>query len=136
MEEGKYSKFNAGVALTERLDQLQRAINASRFNPIAMNLEVGTPNYEVWLNANDALLDECWAKLHDKEKKEGKRISKLIRDYIHKCPPLVNTKDGTRINQDNFSKMMSMLDLYTKKIKIYLDEHKLNSPNIDEDEGL
>ena len=79
MEEdgGKKSRFNAGVALTERIDALQRAINSARFNPIAMNMDTGTYNFMVMINANDGLLDEAWAKLSDKEKASGNRIKKL-----------------------------------------------------------
>lgn len=134
---GKQSVFNAGVLLTQRIDFLQRAMNAARFNPIAMNEETGTFNYEVMLNAMDSLLNESWAKLTDKEQEKGKRISKIVHDFIKLNPIVTPNKDGGfKVNRLNLDKFMEIIDIYEKTNKVLLDAHSLNSPDSDDDGGL
>lgn len=135
-EEGKLSKFNAGVAQTERLDSLQRAINMARFNPLSMNMDTGTYNYQVMINANDCLLNECWAKLKKDEKTYGDRIKLLVHQTVELYPPVTYGKDGAKVNVNNYKKFMEVINIYEKTTKTFLDTHNLNSPNVDDDEGL
>lgn len=137
-EEKKLSKFNAGVALAERIDSLQRALNAARYNPLAYNFEVGKFNYEIMVISCDGLLNEVWSKLDEKERVYGERIRKLILGFMESNPiTSTKSKDGEiKVNTMNFKKFMALVDLYEKTDKIFLDEHNLNSPNFDDDDGL
>ena len=135
-DEGKMSKFNAGVALTERIDSLQRALNMARFNPLSPNQDTGTFNYQVMINANDGLLSECWAKLTDSEKKQADRIRKLVHKMVELFPPIVQGQEGPKINKNNYRKFNELILIYEKMNKDILDSHNLNSPNVDSDEGL
>jgi len=136
-DEGRKSRFNAGVALTERIDALQRAINAARFNPIAMNMDTQTYNYMVMINANDGLLDEAWGKLSPDEKQKGSRIKLVIKDYVDMNPPIIKVNGELSVNKKNYNGLMSLLDIYCKMIKDFLDKHNLNAPDDEwDDEGL
>jgi len=141
-DDGVKSLFNAGIALAERIDSLQRALNASRFNLRGFNQETGTFNYEVMINALDGLLLEAWAKLDKQEKIDAERVRKLTHDCINHYPPMEQSgsersgSSGFKMNQKNFDKLKNLLLIYEKKMKEYLDEHALNSPNRDDDEGL
>jgi hypothetical protein len=135
-EGGGKSLFNAGIALTERIDALQRAMNASRFNPLARNFDVGKFNYEVMITSLDGLLMEAWAKMSDPERKDAARIKNLVYNFLEVNPIITNQNGQTKINMQNYKKFMQLIDVYEKKVKIYLDGHNLNAPNMDEDEGL
>lgn len=138
MDEGsKISRFNAGVAQAERIDVLQRAINMARFNPLVVDMNTQTYNYEVILNANDGLLLEAWAKLTEAEKKQADKIYNLAHGFKKTFPIIMQNNNGDQtINRQNFEKFMEILNTYEKKNKVFLDEHSLNSPNMDDDEGL
>jgi len=136
-DEGRKSRFNAGVALTERIDALQRAINSARFNPLAMNTDTGTYNYMVMINANDGLLDEAWAKLSPHEKIQGSKIKNLIKDFVELNPPITIFKGELTVNKKNLKGIMALLDMYCKMNKEFLDNHNLNAPDDEWDnEGL
>lgn len=137
-EEGEKSIFNAGVAQAERIDSLQRAINASRFNVLAVNPETMTYNYQVIIDANNGLLDEAWAKLSDDEQKLGLKLKKLINDFIEIKPPMKKITNGMseemKINKDNYKDMLKLIDIYSRTIKEFLNSHDMNSPSKDEDD--
>lgn len=137
-EDTKHSRFNAGVALAERIDMMQKAINMARFNPLAVNPETQTYNYQIMLEANNSLLAEAWAKLTEKEQVEADKIFKLANGFEKIFPIVNNNSNGTvTINRQNFEKFKYILTHYERKNKIYLDEHSLNAPNMDDDdEGL
>lgn len=136
-DEAKKSKFNAGVALAERIDALQQAINNAWQNPLAFNINTGTHNYDVIINANESLTKETWGKLKPDEKKEADKIRNIIREFIKRFPPITLTSNGDKkINTDNYEKLKILMDLYEKKNKTFLDEHDLNSPNIDDEDGI
>lgn len=135
--EGKQSVFNAGVAMAERIDFLQRAINAARFNPLAMNPETQTFNYQIMIDANDALLNEAWSKLTEKEKTQARRIRKLVKEFVMIKPIVSRSNKGEmRVNNENYLRFMELIDIYEKINKELLDAHSLNSPDSDDDDGL
>lgn len=132
--ESSKSKFNAGVALAERIDSMQRALNASRFNPLAPNMETGRFGFEVMISANDSLLNECWAKLTPNEQKEGERMRKLVHLFIKLMPPVTKINNELKVNNKNYEDLLNLLDMYEKMNKTFLDAHDLNAPNKDEDD--
>lgn len=136
-EDSKHSRFNAGVAQAERIDQLQRAINMARFNPLAIDMVTQTYNYQIMLEANNGLLSEAWAKLTQAEKIEADKIFNLANNF-EKTFPIINSNGNgtTTMNRLNFEKFKMILNHYERKNKVFLDEHSLNSPNQDDDEGL
>ena len=136
-EEGKKSIFNAGVAQTERIDDLQRAMNMARFNPLMVNPMMGIYNYEIMISAQDGLLEECWAKLTATERAKAERIKKVIHKVVNSNPIVIENSNGeTKINRRNYEKFLELIDLYAKNNKILLDAHNLNSPDADEDDEL
>lgn len=134
-DEGKKSVFNAGVAQTERIDSLQKAVNSCRFNPTAFNQEVGRYNYELMVSANDGLLAEVWAKLSPNEKVQGKRIQELMVKFMEQNKIIYYYGGEQKINLNNLKKFNVLITLYERMNKQFLDDHNLNAPNWDEDDG-
>jgi len=134
-EESKKSIFNGGVALAERTDQLWRTINATRYNPTNYDYEAGRFNYEIMLTTADIILRQAWGKLTDTERKEGDRYSKILNDFILKKPIVTfNNKQMLKINSQNLLTFLKLFDAYEKKLKIYYEEHDLDSPNKDSED--
>jgi len=135
--EDRKSRFNAGVALAERLDALQRAINAARYNPLMVNPETGTYNYENIYSSFHSLTDEAWGKLSDGEKQHCLRLLNVAEQYKKVCPPIKLDKNGTtKINAKNFEQYMNFLNHAVRKAKEFLDRHNFNAPDSDgDDEG-
>lgn len=132
--ENKKSVFNAGIAQTERIDALQRAINAARFNPLMKNFDTGTFNYEVMISSNEALLYEAWAKLNKDEKDRAERVRLTIIGFMkHHSPLIPNREGGLVLNTENYEKLLELLNLYEKMNKELLDAHNLNAPTAEEE---
>jgi hypothetical protein len=136
-EEQRVSKFNAGLALVDRIDSLQRAINMARFNPLRLNMETGTYGYEIMVASNDSLINETWGKMSSKERKVAQRLRNTVHDFMRLYPPINVEKDGTnKINKENYQKLMELLNLYETKNKEFLDGHGMATPDYDDDDGL
>ena len=133
-EEISKSFFNAGMAQAERIDSLQRTMNAARFNPLALNQQVNKWNYEIMQSAQDSLLKECWGKLTPEEKIRGQKYKRLIEGFLEYFPVITKKKDEIKIHKDNYKKFMEIIDLYENTIKVFLEVHDLNSPNKDLDD--
>src|SRR5437867_4355431 len=124
-ENSKISMFNAGVAQAERIDSLQRAINAARFNPQDFNVETKTFHYQIIISSLNGLMMEAWSKLDNKEQIFLSKLDKLINDFI-KVNPVINQNYGIKTgmefswNSDNYRKLLYLLSLYEKTIKEYL----------------
>ena len=101
-EEGSKSFFNAGMAMAERIDGLQRAINAARFNPLALNGELQKYNYEIMCSSCDGLLKECWGKLTPTEKTEARKIKEATEGFLQYFPVIMKRKDDIKINYENY----------------------------------
>jgi hypothetical protein len=138
-EESKKSLFNAGVAQAERIDSLQRAINAGRFNLIDRNIDTGTRNYEVIIAALDSLINECWGKATSKEKIKLGQIYQIVKFRIKTSPPVILASDEEvgyveRIDHNNLDTVIRLIDIYERYIREVLDAHNLNAPNRDMDD--
>lgn len=136
-DDGKKSVFNAGVAQAERIDSLQRAINAARFNPLMMNPETGTFNYQVLIDSADNLISEGWGKFTDEERKQAALMLRVIKSYAEVFRPVeVDGEGKLQFNMKNYDRIMAYFTLLDRKIKELYDAHDLNSPSKGYDEGL
>lgn len=133
-EEGKKSQFNAGIAQTERLDALQRAINAAHFNPIQRNIETGTFNYEIIIAANDSLAREASAKADTEEKKQIERIQAIIKKQ-QEIKPVITIGRGNemKLNKDSYQDLLTLIEIYGRLTKQVLDAHNMDNPNAEEE---
>jgi len=136
-EDVKQSKFNAGIAQTERIDSLQRAINAAKFNPLMQNFETGTFNFQVMISAADCLGREGWDKFNDAERTELNRYETLCKSWVQTFFPIISVKSGGyKVNNNHLQKFLELYDIWEKKLKIYLGRHSLNAPTRDEDDDI
>lgn len=134
-DEGSKSRFNAGVALTERIDSLQRAINSAKFNMMTKNFETGTFNYENLVTALDNMISEGWGKFSDNEKKECIKFMNILNNLLEYLPPISTDKDGgVKINLDNYKNFKIFYGKCERRIKEFYDKHNLNAPSTDEDD--
>lgn len=137
-DNSKISVFNAGVALAIRLDSLQKALNAARFNLQQFNPETETFNYQIMIDSLNSLRMESWSKLDKDEKVNLQRVDKLVKSFIKFRAPIneITTTTGKSYswNPENFTALVELLDIYERLIKDALDRHALNSPNRDDDD--
>lgn len=138
-EETSKSKFNAGVALAERIDSLQRAMNAARFNPRDFNPETKTFNFQIFISAADGLAMEGWSKFDRKEREMVSRVRAVIKKFQENKPSYyydagMDGETEFMWNEKNFDILMRLLEIYEKTIKDSLEHHDLNSPNKDDDD--
>lgn len=122
------------MAQAERIDALQRAMNAARFNPLAFNPEVSRFNYEIMQASQDGLLAECWAKLPEINQKEGQRMKVIVEKFLELNPIVTKRNDEHIINRENYKKFLKIIDAYEKLNKVFLDITDLNSPSRDEED--
>lgn len=135
-EDSKKSRFNAGIAQTERMDALQRAIIQAKFNPLMRNMETGTYNYENLLPAADSMIDEAWGKLNEKERALTLRMYNVLYNLNKYFPPVsLNRKNEPQINKVNYERYISFFGLLHRKLKDLYDIHELNSPSKEVDDG-
>ena len=138
-EESKQSVFNAGVAKAERIDSLQRALNASRFNLTLPNFDTGTYNYDVMLTCLETLRLEAWAKGTKVERVYLDKIRKHIDEIKEKyCPykECYNIDGERELVWDNkkLNIIKKILVRYEEIIRDVLDAHALDAPNKDYDD--
>lgn len=134
-EDVRRSRFNAGIAQTERIDALQRAINSAKFNPLMRNFETGTFNFEVMISAADCLGREGWDKFSKTEREDLEKIEKLTKTWVKTFFPIAQERNGDfRINQKHLETFLKFYDMWEKELKILLGKHDLNAPTRDEDE--
>ena len=92
--EEKKSRFNAGVALAERIDALQRTINSARFNPLQINPDTQTYNYEIIIECNHALVNEAWDKLNKDEREIALRLRNVLKAFNKAYPVILISNSG------------------------------------------
>lgn len=140
--EGVKSQFNAGVALTQRIDSLQRAINAARYNPFAINPETMTYNWQVMIDSLNGLYQEGRPKFTDAEQKDCEQIRGVVDKLIEFSPPVMTQTQGRygtqrqSVDYESWTKLKKLLTIYEQKLRQYFDVHNLNSPNREDDDGL
>lgn len=134
-DEGRKSIFNAGVAQTERVDEIQREINRAWFNPLQKHMETGMWNFQIIIAGYDRIFDgETWAKLPDNLKEKGIAIQSVVHDFIKLNPIITEQKNGTlKINRENYENLIDRLRVWQRIIKVILDKVEFDSPNKDED---
>lgn len=141
--ESKSAIFNAGVFQTKRIAELQERINLVSLNPKIFNEEFGVYNYEVWITSIDSLLMEVMPKLTETEVKQGEMVRDKVHDFKKSNPVFTSStslragkKTTYNFDVENYEVMYKVVTMYEKLIRIYLDNHDLNNPSKDDDEGL
>ncbi len=125
-EEEEKGIFNSATATAETIASLTRTMNSARFNPLIMNQELMKMNYEVWASSCDSIFMECYASLSVEERLEGEKLKMLVSNYLKYKPIMVSSHNGeTRVHNENYSKFLELINLYEKKMRIFLDKHRL-----------
>ena len=143
---GKLSMFNAGLLQTKRIADLQERMNHVSLNPTAYNYEFDVYNYQIWKTCIDTLLQEILPKLSTSTKKEigEKEIGEKVRDHVWKfmeSHPIFETRKKIQsgkthviFHEYNWKVLNTVLTLYERTVRKFLDDHNFNSPGADDDD--
>jgi hypothetical protein len=134
--EYRKGRYNSGASSVERIHSLLSGINIARQNPLAMNAETGTMNFQVMVTCNDGLVDEAWGKLTEPERKIVTKIHELNKMALKIFPPISKINGDWVVNQENYEKLMDIIDKYCQINRDFLDAHNLGNPDEWDDEGL
>jgi hypothetical protein len=88
------------------------------------------------VSACDGLLLEAWGKLKAEEKKRGDRLRKVVRNFLEMHPIIKEFQGEVRIDTSNLKKFNELIILYEQTMKVFLDDHNLNAPNYEDNDGL
>jgi len=143
-DEGEVSKWNEGYLKNLRLHEAQELINISKINPLKKNKD-GSWRFERWNEGITILFGEGESKWSPEEIKEVNKIKEIIILTLENNPPYEIIRRLTvgkkiqdiNINQENWTILRKLMELYEKKVRKFNDIHGLSTRNYDEDlEGL
>jgi hypothetical protein len=135
---GEISKFNPAQHKMNRINELSRIINEAKLSLDSWNLEFNDWNYNIYFDAVSALYDEVFVKFGDEERKECELLRKEIEECRIKFPVQERSRKGkwTRINHGRLRIFHQWMRKYEQKVRDGQDAHGLDTPNIEEDDGL
>lgn len=131
------SKYNPAALKMSRLNDIGKLINEVKLSPLSYNQEYADFNFNIWIRCVNNLLGEIEAKFTEDESKECLKIKKAIETFMKKN--LIaerNNKGEFRIDQVHFEIIKKHIEMYEYKVKHYQDVHGLDTPNMDDDDGL
>ena len=137
-EEGEISKFNPAQHKMNRLNQLGESINASGMNMKSWNLIYGNWNYFVYFEGVKRVYKESRSKFSDTEKGECDKIKTAVEYALINYPINKKLKNNkwSATDEVHFEKIKKMMEIFENKINDYKDKHGLDTPNMEDDEGL
>ena len=135
---GEISKFNPAQHKMNRLNELSRIINESKLSLHSYNNEFNDWNYNLYFLAVTSLYEEVFVKFSEEEKISCDVIRVAIEMMKNKYPIQEDSKKRrwTAINVDRFKIFISWIRKYEEKVKELQDEHGLDTPNQEDDQGL
>lgn len=136
--EGDISKFNPAQHKMNRINELSRIINEAKLSLSSWNVEFNDWSYNVYFNCLVALYREVFVKFSEDDKKECEDLRIPIKNLKLKYPIQEKTKNNKwlPINPERFEIFIRWIGLYEEKIRKLQDEHGLDTPNLEDNEGL
>jgi len=137
VDDGKSSKFNAGLLQMQRIHQLQDRVHNLNLNAKGWNIECDEWNFNLIVINLNSLLQEVAPKLSTTEREQGFEVKKKIEDLLQTNPPYPSPKNrnGNKkylLDETNWRTIRQVLFVYEVMIRDFLDKHNLNSPTEDE----
>lgn len=141
----KSAKFNAGVLMTERVNEIQRLINFCKTNPKAFNEDYQEWHFNLWLVNIDTLYDEIDGFLsqtgidNSKQQNFVLNLRKKIREMIEKYPIMRRIrKDPSKppteeINHENWKVLKKAFEYYERIVRRYGLKYKILAATIEDD---
>lgn len=145
VDDTKSAKFNAGVLMTERVNEIQRLINFCKNNPKAFNEDYQEWNFNLWFANIDTLYDEIDGFLSQKGIEDSKqqdfvlRLRKKIREIIEKYPIMRKIrKDPLKpptedINEEHWKVLKKAFEYYERIVRRYGLKYKILAATIEDD---
>jgi hypothetical protein len=127
------SKFNAGVSKSQEIRAQLNAINLSRLNPLAMDLELSIYNFEAIHKRLINLFFEVRSKCGETELGKLERLKTLCENCFKNKNPFVSqkTRDGLQkvLDNKNLDFLISCLELFESSIRQSLAAHGFDTEN-------
>jgi len=136
-DKGQISNFNEASLKMERIHELQRMLNRLRVNLLAVDIETGQNNYQIFIQCLHSLYSEVRSKCSDKEKKQGNGWRDGIANMIEFVPIIKTywkeTREGkqlmSRVDNPSWIKLRDYLFNFEDFIRDMLEEHGMSAPN-------
>lgn len=131
------SKFNPAQHKMNRINFLSQLINETKLNLRAKNLLFSDWNYNLYFNALKGLYGEVFIKFTDNERERCEKIRILIEKFLSENPIRIriNNQDF-EVDEMKLALFRKIAEFYETTVKDYQDEHGLDTPNEEDDEGL
>lgn len=136
-ENKEISRFNPAQHKMNRINSISENINASSMNLEAWNIELCDWNYNIYFKALVRLYHEVYTKFSDDEKEECEIIRRAIEKSMEDYPVREKLKRGWgQLNTARLRIFKRYIEEYEKIVKKYQNEHGLDTPNMEDDEGI
>jgi len=137
-ERGDVSKFNPAMHKMNRIHLLCQTINDSKLNLEAWNMEWNDFNFNVYFKSLVILYQEVFSKFNETEREDCEKLRKPIEHFMNKYPIKEKLNNGkyTPIDKERLRIFKKYIEDYEEKVKDYQDLHGLDTPNMEDDEGL
>lgn len=127
-------EFNEAIGIVFRLDNLQKEINKSYSNMMAIE-DNGRFGYENLINALDCMYHELSADLTEKEDAKINLLRKKIRLTLKLAPPLKKANTNSfksdnllQLHTVNYENFKELLDEYRRTINKCKKDHGYGNP--------
>lgn len=131
--------FNEGVAITYRLDEIQKQITICSLNPGAMNVVYNTFNYKLWIKWLTALQREISPDLTEPESKKGDELRKAIVTFEKEFPIYQQIQlkvhpytMRSKIDEKALAILVEQLNQYGTYLMILKKKHGYGNPTADD----
>lgn len=135
---GEISKFNPAQHKMNRLNELSRIINETKLSLKSWNNEFNDWNYNLYFLAVTSLYEEVFVKFSEEEKMSCDVLRIAIEAMKVKYPIQERGKKNkwTGLDSRRFNIFMKWMRKYEEIVKELQDEHGLDTPNQEDDQGL
>ena len=135
MGQGKVSEWNEAMLKVMRLHEIQSAINLLKIDPLIIT--EGKFNYKLLAYNVERLYGEGYSKYSKEEREDVDKIQKLVFGSLRFLPPHINEieyslKCSSSIpifNEDNFNRVMALIEMFERIVKDLNDKHGLTTKN-------
>ena len=131
------SKFNPAAYKMSRIHNYSGLIDDAKMNPSLWNPQFNCLNLVVWFKATCVIYSEVFIKFNGDEVKKCEMQRLAIEKLLDKYNPLIrNNKKGMTLDKPVLDIFVKYIDRYEKLVRGFQDIHGLDTPNVEDDEGL
>lgn len=132
------SKFNPAAFKMGRLNYITEDINNAIMNPEEWNILWRDWNYNVYFKAITRIFKEARPKFTEDEIKKCEEMKKAIEECMKKYPiqKRISINKWSKVNKERLIVFLKYLERYEDVVRKFQETHGLDTPNLEDDEGL